>query len=87
MAHTPEINIDDQFLSEAEKGDWCFVENVSVKPYEEWIEKCVVFKWNRTYPGDTFFDVTLPGSNWTLTEKEDFKGYSHDPITMEVYEQ
>ena len=77
------INVDESFILEAANGEYCFVENVSLKTYEKWIEKLIVFKWNRIYPNDFEFDIDL--SAWRLAESSEFKGNSHDNITMEVY--
>ena len=43
----------------------------------------IVFKWNRVYPKDFEFELDL--SKWKLAESSEFKGSSHDNITMEVY--
>ena len=44
------LNVDDAFLQEAVDGDYCFVEDTALKSYERWIEKIIVFRWNRAYP-------------------------------------
>ena len=77
------INFADNALSEAADGEYCFVENLLVKPFEKWISEIIVFKWNRDYPSDFKFDIDL--SEWNLKHTKDFKGNSHDKITMEVY--
>ena len=77
------INVDESFVLEAANGEYCFVENVSLKDYEKWIEKMIVFKWNRVYPKDFEFELDL--SKWKLAESSEFKVSSHDKITMEVY--
>ena len=63
------LNVDDAFLQEAVDGDYCFVEDTALKSYERWIEKIIVFC----------------GGNWKLSESDEFAGYSHERITMEVY--
>lgn len=77
------IRIHEDFLEEARPGDWCFIENVSAEGREALIERIVLFKWNRVYPADRYFSLSLEG--WRLTERTDFKGYSHETITKEVY--
>ncbi|MCD7724959.1 MAG: ribonuclease Z [Clostridiales bacterium] len=77
------IVVDDNFLSKAGKDDYCFAENVL--PDETDVEKIIVFKWNRKYPGDFFFDFDISSRHLTYTE--DFVGSSHENITMEVYEK
>ena len=79
------LNVDDAFLQEAVQGDYCFVEDTALKPYERWIEKIIVFRWNRVYPADQSFDIDLCGGKWKLSESDEFAGHSHERITMEVY--
>lgn len=74
------------FLEKAGPGDWCFAETGFTAGQDvcmNKIEKIVLFKWNRIYPADTYFPLSL--EDWTLKERTDFKGYSHDTITKEVY--
>lgn len=80
-----QLNIDDNLLNEAASGEYCFVENSSLQKSEQWIEKIILFKWNRDYPGDFFFDINLNSGKWNLIHSEDFVGSSHEKITMEVY--
>lgn len=80
----PQINIDDSFLNEAVPGDFSFVENVDILPYEKWIEKIILYKWNRKYPADLYFNISLQ-EHWTLLQTTDFVGSSHDKITEEIY--
>lgn len=77
----------DDFLEKVPSGDYCFVENNAVSSYESKIEKIVLFKWNRTYPADFYFDINLNENGWNLISSDEFTGYSHDKITMEVYEK
>ena len=77
------INIDSGFLSETANGEYCFVENVDLEPFEKWVEKIIVFRWNTVYPSDRELDIDL--KTWQLIESSDFVGKSHEKITMEVY--
>ncbi len=70
------INIDDAFLSETAKGEFCFVEDADLKPFEKWIEKLIVFRWNRSYPYDKVLDIDL--SKWQLAARTEFVGNSHE---------
>lgn len=79
------VNVDENYLSEASNGEYCFVENKELKPFEKWIEKLIVFRWNRDYPTDKKLDIDL--SLWSLQETSEFVGNSHKKITMEVYKK
>ena len=60
---------------------YCFAENFTVN--EEKVDEIIVYKWNRVYPTDTYFNIDL--KNWTLIEALDFEGSSHEKITREIY--
>lgn len=77
------INIDSGFLSETANEEYCFVEDTDLKPYEKWVEKIIVFRWNTVYPSDRELDIDL--KTWQLIESSEFTGKSHEKITMEVY--
>ena len=79
-----DVIVDDEFLKNAENGDFCFVDCNDIAPYVSKTEKLIVFRWNRDYPYDYRLDIDLC-SGWKLIDSEDFKGSSHDKITMEVY--
>ncbi len=79
------ILTDDNFLAKAGKGEYCFVENTSLKDFQEEIEKIFLCKWNRRYPGDQYFDVEVKTENWELTLIEEFEGNSHEKITVEEW--
>lgn len=79
------IIVDEAFLSQAGEGDYCFVENIDITPYEEKVEKIILYKWNRDYPDDFYFTLPLAEHGWNLTETNDFAGYSHEKITEEIY--
>lgn len=81
----PQIHEDAQFLDMAGPGDFCFVENVDVSPYLSFVEKIVLFHWNRSYPSDVKFPIKLDSGKWVLRSREDFPGSSHEKITLEVY--
>lgn len=80
-----QVRADENFLDRAAPGEYCFVEDRPVAPYAEKTEKVILFRWNRRYPGDLFFDIDVKGANWHLEKTEDFAGFSHERITMEVY--
>ena len=81
------LNVDESFLREAVEGDYCFIEDAALLPYERWVEKIIIFRWNRTYPADQYFDIDLSEGRWRQMESIEFAGHSHGRITMEVYEK
>lgn len=80
-----QLHADDDFMNRAAPGEYCFVENIHTAPYEACVEKIILFKWNRRYPGDFFFDIDLTNGVWHLASTEEFPGSSHEKITMEEY--
>lgn len=77
------ITVDEDFITKADSGDYCFAENISLNKYEKDLEKIILYKWNRVYPADLYFDIDL--NNWRLEQSTDFAGSSHDKITEEIY--
>lgn len=73
----------DDFLNKAGQNDYCFIENQDIRIFKEKINGIVLYRWNRDYPSDFRFELSL--DNWILTEVRDFQGISHNRITKEVY--
>ena len=80
-----QLIVDDNFLETAQTGDYVFVENKQVQPYLSNIEQIIVYRWQRAYPADCFFDIDLTEKDWTLSSTEEFAGYSHECILKETY--
>ena len=80
-----EINLDDDFILKAQSGEYCFTEGAELRSYEPWIEQIILFRWNRVYPADVYFDISLKEHGWQCISREEFAGYSHERITMEQY--
>jgi hypothetical protein len=80
-----DILCDESFLELASEGDFCFVEDRALAPYADRIEEVTVYKWNRRYPTDTYFDLDLATLGFSLVASEEFAGYSHEKITKETY--
>ena len=80
----PTLQVDNMPLDRAQPEDFCFAEDLRLAPYERKIEKIVLFRWNRKYPADFFFDLDLR-NGWLLESARDFAGRSHEKITEEVY--
>ncbi len=85
--HAPQIRVDDSFLKKAGPGEYCFAETDSVEPYEKKCEKIILFKWNRRYPRDLYFDIPLKTHGWKRIASASFPGSSHEKIDVEVYKK
>ncbi len=81
--YSPEIQVSDTFIQQAGVGEFCFVENSEI-PTEN-IEEIILYKWNRTYPADVFFEFDLKKNGFKKISSNDFVGSSHEKITEEIY--
>lgn len=79
------IKADDAFLEKAAESDFCWAEDRHLAPWKDRIEELFLFRWNRRYPGDFFFDLDLADGSWVLAGTEEFAGHSHEKITLEAY--
>ena len=79
------VKADEAFLEKAAEGDFCWAEDRHLAPWEGRIEELYLFRWNRRYPGDFFFDLDLADGSWILAGTEEFAGHSHEKITLEAY--
>ena len=52
-------------------------------PPAEQAEELILYRWNRAYPADVHFDWDL--SPFTLADRREFPGTSHETITREIY--
>ena len=67
--------------NDIDDADYVFVEDIKDIPSVEF-EKIIVYRWNRKYPGDMFFDL----GHRRLLDSTEFSGNSHDKITEEIYQ-
>lgn len=72
-------------LARAKKEDFCFIEELPLLPYVDDIDTLIIYKWNRLYPSDKFFDISLTDCGFKLCEASEFEGVSHEKITKEIY--
>ena len=72
-------------LDIASEGDYCFVENKHIKDFLDKIEEITLYRWNRRYPFDFELDIVPEKEGFSLFSSEEFKGYSHDVITKEIF--
>lgn len=80
-----EVVADEDFLSKAGAGEVCFVEDRAVAPFAEQIEAVVLYNWNRVYPAGVHLDFDPAAAGFTMTERREFPGTSHEKITREIY--
>ena len=77
--------VDDNYVSNAMVGDYCFVED---KGYSlDNVSEIILCKWNRKYQADKVFDIDLKANGFKKVSSEDIKGSSHDKITIETYKK
>lgn len=81
----PLLCIDEEFLDKVGEKEFAFVENLPIKKYENKIHQLILYKWNRKYPADFYFDIDIADDSWQLASVEEFSGSSHDKISKEVY--
>ena len=77
------LRVAEDFPDRAGSGELCFVEDRDLSPLAGKLEGLILYRWNRTYPADLYFTLSLEG--WTLERREEFAGSSHECITREVY--
>lgn len=77
------LEISDDLGNVAGENDFCFYENTPVDT--EKANEIYIFKWNRDYPGDTYFNFSPKDNGFKCIKKEDFEGTSHKKITLEIY--
>lgn len=75
----------EDFLNRAGEEEYCFAEGQALRPFLDKITELIVFRWNRDYPGDVFLDLDMSDGSWKLLHMEEFPGFSHEKITLEVY--
>ena len=81
----PNIRVDDEFFRKASDEDNCFVEEYDLSFHLDKIKKLVIYRWNRRYPADFYFNIDLLDGTWKRAMIFDIKGNSHEKITKEVW--
>lgn len=72
-------------LNKIEDDDFVFIENYSPKLLENKLNEIIMFNWNRNYPTDLYFDISL--DNWNLQAETEMEGSSHEKITKKIYKR
>ena len=74
-------------LVEAPNESVVFIENLPLLPHINDIKTLIIYRWNRSYPRDTYLDVDPIKHDFSLVEAYDFVGSSHEKITKEIYKK
>lgn len=72
-------------LSRVKQDEYLFAEDLDVAPLIPMAEEIILYRWNRTYPSDVKFPVSVLDTGWRLVCRQDFSGHSHEKLTQEVY--
>ena len=75
----------EDFLDLCPKDGWALIEDQSIQKYISKIDQVIVYQWNRSYPSDTWLDISL--DSFQLVEQVDFVGSSHERITRLTYQR
>lgn len=76
------LEISENQKEKAKEGEYVFQELETLDTGDKRIEQFIIYRWNRVYPADVSVEI---GTEWKLTETEEFPGFSHEKITKEVY--
>ena len=84
-----------QFKETEDKSKLCIVDSpariadgtafIEKEDVPEDADRIIIFRWDKKYPADKYFDFSFAG--WHKTKNEKFQGYAHDKVTMEVWEK
>ena len=77
----PDAAASEDYLTAAGDADLCFVEKDTLLPFADGIGELILYRWNRHYPADTYFDLDLTA--FRLVEAPEFAGSSHEKNTKE----
>ncbi len=83
FAEVDRITVDNAYADKAGDNDYCFIEDGEMP-----IDRCdtlVLYRWNRRYQADRFFNVDLKEAGYTRISQSHFEGHSHPKITEEIY--
>lgn len=81
------ITVGEAFPYSEKEGDFCFAECEIPQSAADSAEGFIIYRWNKLYPQDVTFGISLPQNGFTLESSEDFKGTSHDKITKEIWKR
>ena len=79
------LYVSENFLLEAGEEDICFIEDKNALEVEHNIETIILYRWNRHYPSDKYFQIDLCA--YELVSSMDFVGNSHPEMLKEEYKK
>ena len=79
------VKVKDSPLASAKKDSLVFLEERAVGDGIKKVDKIVIYRWNRHYPADLYFDIEPEKEGFTLDSSTDLEGSSHEKITKEIY--
>ena len=65
----------------------CFIEDKIIDVSNKDITQFTIYRWNRKYPGDLFFNSNLKENGFQLVSISEFVGTSHECIGKEVWQR
>ena len=77
------LTVDNDYISKAEAEDYCFVEDMGYDISKT--DEVILCHWNRSYPGETYFETDLKTAGFKKKKTENIIGSSHKKITIETY--
>lgn len=83
---TAQFCVDEDCLTRAAAGEYCFAEGQPLAEHAAKIEQICLFRWDKRYPKDQSLDLALQAPAWVKVETKEFAGSSHECITLEVYD-
>ncbi|MBR6644238.1 MAG: hypothetical protein IKL21_00565 [Clostridia bacterium] len=81
------ITVGEEFPFTYDEGAYCFAECEIPEEAVDKAEGFVIYHWNKLYPQDVSFDISLVKNNFKLESSEDLVGTSHDKITKEIWKK
>ncbi len=65
--------------------DVLFIENTPPERFAQKADTIIIYRWDKIYPCDLRADTTTLLRDFTNAENTEFKGFSHDKITEEIW--
>ncbi len=77
--------VSENMLLEAGQDDYCFLEDRLPTQYIDRVDEIVIYRWNRHYPADLYFDISPEEQGFKCVYSGEFEGYSHEKIAKEIF--